>query len=58
MIESHHHGRIDGAQGQRIVIVPKLDLVIVRLGATEPHMVGEVVRYCKQLVDAFRPTAS
>ena len=47
----------DGAQGQRIVIVPKLDLVIVRLGQTEPHNVATVVRYCKELVDAFRPTA-
>ena len=47
----------DGAQGQRIVIVPKLDLVIVRLGQTEPHKVAAVVRYCKELVDAFRPTA-
>jgi CubicO group peptidase (beta-lactamase class C family) len=47
-----------GAQGQRIGIVPKLDLVIVRLGATEPHKVGAVVGYCKELVDAFRPTAS
>ena len=46
----------DGAWGQRIVIVPRLDLVIVRLGQTAPHKVGAVVRYCKQLVDAFRPT--
>jgi CubicO group peptidase (beta-lactamase class C family) len=45
-----------GAQGQRITIVPKLDLVIVRLGKTEPHKVGAVVRYGKTLVDAFRPT--
>ncbi len=48
----------DGAQGQRIVIVPKLDLVIVRLGQTEPHKVAAVVGYCKALVDAFRPTAA
>jgi CubicO group peptidase (beta-lactamase class C family) len=46
----------DGASGQRIVIVPKLDLVIVRLGETAPHKVAAVVRYCKELVDAFRPT--
>lgn len=46
----------DGAWGQRIVLVPRLDLVIVRLGRTAPHKVGAVVRYCKQLVDAFRPT--
>ena len=47
-----------GAWGQRILIVPKLDLVVVRLGQTAPHKVGAVVRYCKELVDAFRPTAS
>jgi CubicO group peptidase (beta-lactamase class C family) len=46
-----------GAWGQRILIVPKLDLVVVRLGQTAPHKVGAVVRYCKALVDAFRPTA-
>ncbi len=45
-----------GAFGQRILISPKLDLVVVRLGNTEPHKVGSVVRYCKELVDAFRPT--
>jgi len=46
-----------GAWGQRILIVPKLDLVVVRLGQTSPHKVGAVVQYCKELVDAFRPTA-
>jgi CubicO group peptidase (beta-lactamase class C family) len=46
-----------GAWGQRILISPKLDLVVVRLGVTAPHKVGAVVRYCKELVDAFRPTA-
>jgi CubicO group peptidase (beta-lactamase class C family) len=46
-----------GAFGQRILISPKLDLVVVRLGITAPHKVGAVVRYCKELVDAFRPTA-
>jgi CubicO group peptidase (beta-lactamase class C family) len=47
-----------GAWGQRILIVPKLDLVVVRLGQTAPHKVGAVVQYCKALVDAFRPTAA
>lgn len=47
-----------GAFGQRILISPKLDLVVVRLGNTEPHKVGAVVRYCKELIDLFRPTAS
>jgi CubicO group peptidase (beta-lactamase class C family) len=46
-----------GAFGQRILISPKLDLVVVRLGQTAPHKVAAVVRYCKALVDAFRPTA-
>lgn len=46
-----------GAFGQRILISPKLDLVVVRLGITAPHKVAAVVRYCKELVDAFRPTA-
>jgi CubicO group peptidase (beta-lactamase class C family) len=46
-----------GAWGQRILIVPRLDLVVVRLGQTAPHKVGAVVQYCKALVDAFRPTA-
>lgn len=46
-----------GAFGQRILIVPKLDLVLVRLGETAPHKVEAVVRYCKEIVDAFRPTA-
>jgi CubicO group peptidase (beta-lactamase class C family) len=47
-----------GAWGQRILIVPRLDVVIVRLGQTAPHKVGAVVTWCKELVDAFRPTAA
>jgi CubicO group peptidase (beta-lactamase class C family) len=46
-----------GAFGQRILISPKLDLVVVRLGVTEPHKGGAAVRYCKDLIDLFRPTA-
>jgi CubicO group peptidase (beta-lactamase class C family) len=46
-----------GMGGQRVLISPKLDLVIVRVGKTSPHKVGEVEIYCKALVDAFRPTA-
>jgi CubicO group peptidase (beta-lactamase class C family) len=46
-----------GAFGQRITIVPKLDLVSVRLGETAAHKVGAVIGFCKQIVDAFRPTA-
>jgi CubicO group peptidase (beta-lactamase class C family) len=47
-----------GAFGQRIFMVPKLDLVVVRLGDTAPHKVAAVIRHCKELVDAFRPTAA
>ena len=46
-----------GAQGQRILLSPKLDLVVVRLGKTPPHKVDAVVRYCKEIVDLFRATA-
>lgn len=46
-----------GMGGQRVLISPKLDLVIVRQGKTAPHLVGHVERYCKELIDAFRPTA-
>ena len=46
-----------GAFGQRILISPKLDLIVVRLGITEAHNVGSAVRYCKELIDLFRPTA-
>jgi CubicO group peptidase (beta-lactamase class C family) len=47
-----------GMGGQRILISPKLDLVVVRSGKTAPHKVAAVVQYCKALVDAFRPTAT
>jgi len=46
-----------GAFGQRTFMSPKLDLVAVRLGRTAPEKVGHVVRWCKELIDAFRPTA-
>jgi CubicO group peptidase (beta-lactamase class C family) len=46
-----------GAFGQRILISPKLDLIVVRLGVTAPHKGAAVVRYCKDLVDVFRATA-
>ena len=45
-----------GAFGQRILVSPKLDLIAVRLGNTAAEKVGSVVQYCKELVDAFRPT--
>jgi CubicO group peptidase (beta-lactamase class C family) len=46
-----------GAFGQRILMSPKLDLVVVRLGITAPHKGAAAIRYCKQLIDVFRPTA-
>ena len=46
-----------GAWGQRILISPKLDLVVVRLGRTSPHKVDAAVRWCKEVIDVFRPTA-
>jgi CubicO group peptidase (beta-lactamase class C family) len=45
-----------GMGGQRIMISPRLDLIVVRLGKTAPHKVAAVVEYCRALVDAFRPT--
>ncbi len=45
-----------GAFGQRIMISPALDLVVVRLGNTAAEKVGSVVEYCRDLVDVFRPT--
>jgi len=48
----------NGAEGQRMLISPKLDLVIVRLGKTAPHKVANVVEYGRSLVDAFRPTGT
>jgi CubicO group peptidase (beta-lactamase class C family) len=47
-----------GMGGQRVLISPKLDLVVVRQGKTAPHLVAHVERYCKELVDAFRPTGA
>lgn len=45
-----------GAFGQRIMISPALDLVVVRLGNTPAEKVGGVVTHCRDLVDVFRPT--
>ena len=45
-----------GAFGQRILISPALDLVVVRVGNTAAEKVGSVVTYCRDLVDVFRPT--
>jgi CubicO group peptidase (beta-lactamase class C family) len=45
-----------GAFGQRILISPALDLVVVRVGNTAAEKVGSVVTHCRDLVDVFRPT--
>ena len=46
-----------GMGGQRVLISPKLDLIVVRQGKTAPEKVEHVERYCKELVDVFRATA-
>lgn len=45
-----------GAFGQRVMISPALDLIVVRVGNTAAEKVGNVVTFCKDLVDVFRPT--
>ena len=45
----------DGYEGQRILVVPALDLVIVRLGKTPAEHGPALETYCRDLVDAFRP---
>jgi CubicO group peptidase (beta-lactamase class C family) len=44
----------NGYEGQRIVIVPALGLVLVRLGKTPATHGDAVSRYCRDLVGAFR----
>jgi CubicO group peptidase (beta-lactamase class C family) len=44
----------NGYEGQRIVIVPALDLVFVRLGKTPATHGDAVTRYCRDVVNAFR----
>jgi CubicO group peptidase (beta-lactamase class C family) len=44
----------NGYEGQRIVIVPALDLVVVRLGKTPATHGDAVTRYCREVVDSFR----
>lgn len=46
-----------GFMGQHTIICPRLDLVLVRLGNTPAHLQGNVARYTKAIIDAFRPTA-
>ena len=43
-----------GYNGQRIAIVPALDLIVVRLGVTPIEIAPNLNAWLKQLVDAFR----
>ena len=45
-----------GFAGQRIIVSPKLDLVVVRLGTTPDEKMGAVNDCTKAVIDAFRPT--
>jgi CubicO group peptidase (beta-lactamase class C family) len=45
-----------GYEGQRIIVVPPLDLVVVRLGKTPAEHKAQLQSFLVDLVDAFRPT--
>jgi CubicO group peptidase (beta-lactamase class C family) len=45
----------NGYNGQRITIVPALDLIVVRLGETPIDVAPNLNRWMKEVVDAFRP---
>lgn len=45
-----------GYEGQRIMMVPKLDLIIVRLGKTPIEKAENLNLFMKNIVDAFRGT--
>lgn len=45
----------NGYEGQRIIVVPPLDLVLVRLGKTPVDHKAELQAFLTELVDAFRP---
>jgi CubicO group peptidase (beta-lactamase class C family) len=47
--------RCSGYNGQRIIVVPPLDLVVVRLGVSPVELAPELERFSKELIDAFRP---
>jgi CubicO group peptidase (beta-lactamase class C family) len=47
--------RCSGYNGQRIIVAPPLDLVVVRLGVSPVELAPEVERFSKDLIDAFRP---
>ncbi len=45
-----------GYNGQRITIVPALDLIVVRLGVSPVELAPTLNRWMNQVVDAFRAT--
>jgi CubicO group peptidase (beta-lactamase class C family) len=47
--------RCSGYNGQRIIVVPPLDLVVVRLGVSPVEIAPELERFSKRAIDAFRP---
>jgi CubicO group peptidase (beta-lactamase class C family) len=47
--------RCSGYNGQRIIVVPPLDLVVVRLGVSPVELAPELERFSQQLIGAFRP---
>jgi len=47
--------RCSGYNGQRIIVVPPLDLVVVRLGVSPVELAPELERFSKRVIDAFRP---
>ena len=50
--------RAAGYEGQMILLVPDLDVVVVRLGKTPPSLKGELVRWRRALVPALAPLAA
>ncbi len=44
-----------GYNGQRITVVPALDLIVVRLGVTPADIAPNLNRWMADVVDAFRP---
>jgi len=47
--------RCSGYNGQRIIVVPPLDLVVVRLGVSPIGLAPELERFSMEVIDAFRP---
>ena len=45
----------DGYEGQRILVVPALDLVVVRLGKTPIQHAPALERFCRDVINSFVP---